>query len=109
MRVPQWLTILVAAWVIAFGLYRLWLARDPKQDLKKSEGKKGVFAQKRTTQALFGVVYLLLGGALIATSFGWNPIADATAPSTGTAPANGSGSGSAKGSGSDKPHFVEVH
>jgi hypothetical protein len=117
MRVPQWLTLLVAAWVIVFGLYRLWLAKDPKQDLKKAEGKKGIFALKRTTQALFGVVYLLLGVALIATSFGWNPLGDMFSPSKGGAATSGSGAGtgtgagSGSGSGSAKPtpHTIEVH
>src|SRR5450432_849812 len=82
MRLPQWLTLLVAAWVIVFGLYRIKLAMDPKQALKKAEGKKGLFALGRRTQALVGVIYLLLGGALVATSFGWNPMAGAFAPST---------------------------
>ena len=82
MRVPQWLSLLVAAWVIIFGLYRIKLALNPKQDAKKAEGKKGIFAQPRRTQALIGAVYLLLGGALVATSFGWNPLASATAPDT---------------------------
>jgi hypothetical protein len=35
------------------------------------------------THLLVGVIYLLLGGALIATSFGWNPFgSNAPAPST---------------------------
>ena len=78
MRVPQWLSLLVAAWVIVFGLYRIKLALDPKQDDKKAEGKKGLFAMARRTQALLGVIYLLLGGALVATSFGWNPLSSVT-------------------------------
>jgi hypothetical protein len=82
MRVPQWLSLLVAGWVIVFGIYRIKLALDPKQDLKRDEGKKGLFAMPRRTQALLGIVYLLLGSALVATSFGWNPLASATAPTT---------------------------
>jgi hypothetical protein len=82
MRVPQWLSLLVAAWVIIFGLYRIKLAMDPRQDQKRAEGKKGLFALPRRTHALLGVLYLLLGTALVATSFGWNPLARATAPST---------------------------
>ncbi len=100
MRLPQWLTLLVAAWVIVFGLYRIKLAMDPKQALKKAEGKKGLFALGRRTHALLGVIYLLLGGALVATSFGWNPMAGVLAPST-DAPKAGSASGA--GAGSAKP------
>ncbi len=102
MRVPQWLSLLVAAWVIVFGLYRLWIARDPRTDERRAEGKKGIFAMKRSTQALLGVIYLLLGTALVATSFGWNPLASMTAPSTDANGAKG-GSGAKDGSGSDKP------
>jgi uncharacterized iron-regulated membrane protein len=86
MRVPQWLSLLVAIWVMAFGGYRLWLARDPKTDQKKAEGKKGLFAMNRRTHLLIGLVYLLLGGALVATSFGWNPMAGLFAPDTSTVP-----------------------
>jgi uncharacterized membrane protein YdfJ with MMPL/SSD domain len=86
MRVPQWLSLLVAAWVIVFGLYRLKLALDKRTDQRRAEGKKGMFVMKRSTQALLGVVYLILGGALVATSFGWNPLSSVTAPST-SAPA----------------------
>ena len=86
MRVPQWLSLLVAIWVMAFGVYRLWLARDPKTDQKKDEGKKGLFAMNRRTHLLVGIVYLLLGGALVATSFGWNPMASFFAPDTATTP-----------------------
>ena len=34
---------------------------------------EGLYAMGRRTHVLIGVVYLLLGGALVATSFGWNP------------------------------------
>jgi hypothetical protein len=78
MHVPRWLSLLVALWVIVFGLYRLWLARNPRTDEARAEGKKGMFAMSRRTHLLIGLVYLLLGGALIATSFGWNPLAALT-------------------------------
>jgi hypothetical protein len=99
MRVPQWLSLLVAAWVIVFGVYRIKIALDPKTDERRAAGKKGIFAMQRRTQALLGVIYLLLGGALVATSFGWNPISSVTAPDT-----HGSnGSGAPK-----KPSTLEV-
>jgi uncharacterized Tic20 family protein len=97
MRVPQWLSLLVAFWVMTFGIYRLWLARNPKQDLAKDQGKKGLFAMNRRTHLLIGLVYVLLGTALIATSFGWNPMAGLFAPDTPTTPGDGPAKPKAKG------------
>ena len=84
MRVPVWLTLGVAALVIVFGLYRLWLTTRPADERQR---RRGLFGGARTTQALLGVVYLLLGGALVATSFGWNPMAGVFAPAPAKAPA----------------------
>lgn len=86
MRVPQWLTLGVAALVIVFGLYRIWMATRRDAD-ERAAKRWGLFGLPRRTHALIGVIYLLLGGALIATSFGWNPLA--TAPEQPpTAPAD---------------------
>lgn len=81
MRVPVWLTLGIALLVCAFGLYRIRLAfradaKDP------STPRRGLAAMGKRTHALIGVVYLLLGGALIATSFGWNPFAGTFGPKT---------------------------
>ncbi len=76
-RVPPWLTLGVAALVLFFGSYRIWLAirkRDPEADLKRrSLLGGGFYTMNPRTHALVGVIYLMLGGALIATSLGWNP------------------------------------
>jgi hypothetical protein len=45
----------------------------------------------RRTHFLVGLVYLLLGGALVATSFGWNPFGNmfgsgTEAPTKGSVP-----------------------
>lgn len=69
MVVPVWLTLLVATVVILFGGFRIYLATkrpDP-------EGR-GFYKMKQTTHAFVGIIYLLLGAALIATSFGWRPL-----------------------------------
>jgi hypothetical protein len=96
MRVPQWLSLLVAAWVILFGLYRLKLAFDPHTDERRAEGKKGIFAMKRRTQGLLGFIYVLLGAALVATSFGWNPLSGMTDEQSAPAPTKGG------------PHTIDV-
>ncbi len=73
MRVPIWLTLGVAALVMIFGVYRIRLGfRSDEEDARARE-KKGLYAMARRTHFLVGVVYILLGGALTATSFGWNP------------------------------------
>jgi hypothetical protein len=85
MRVPQWLTLGVAALVILFGLYRLRMATRPEREQERAAQKRGLFGLPRRTHALIGIIYLMLGGALIATSFGWNPLAGMFAPAP-TAP-----------------------
>ena len=82
MHVPPWLTIGIALLVISFGLYRIRLAlkpADPDPEKKPLLGG-GFYKMNGRTHLLVGVVYLLLGGALIATSFGWNPMGSSSAP-----------------------------
>jgi hypothetical protein len=85
MRVPQWLTLGVAALVIVFGLYRLRMATRSESEQERARQRRGLFGLPRRTHALIGTIYLLLGGALIATSFGWNPLGGVFAPAP-TAP-----------------------
>jgi hypothetical protein len=98
MRVPIWLTLAVAALVIVFGLYRVALAfRRAEPDAAARPGRfglGGMYRMGRRTHALVGIIYLLLGASLVATSFGWNPFAGAFGPSTqpptkGTTPTKG--------------------
>jgi hypothetical protein len=98
MRVPVWLTLGVAFLVCGFGVYRIWLAMRPEaragagaDDDPAPRSRRGFYAMARRTHFLVGVVYLLLGGALIATSFGWSPVGNlfgppTAAPSKDTAP-----------------------
>lgn len=82
MTIPRWLLFLVAAWVIAFGLFRIYIAlRRPRQlsPQRPDYMQKGMFARSPRTHVLFGVVYLVLGAFLIATGFGWAPVLDVAA------------------------------
>jgi hypothetical protein len=74
-QIPVWLTLGVAVLVIVFGAFRLWLAfgRTPEQE-EQAKRRGGLYGMPKRTQGLIGIVYLLLGGALVATSFGWNPL-----------------------------------
>lgn len=83
MRVPAWLTLGVALLVCVFGLYRMRLALRSDAAAEAAGGKKqGLYSMGRRTHALIGIVYLLLGGALIATSYGWNPFGNLFGPKT---------------------------
>ncbi len=84
MRVPVWLTLAVALLVIAFGAYRIRLSFRTTEEDQRARQRGGLYAMGRRTHLLIGIVYLLLGGALIATSFGWNPFGNAFGPSTET-------------------------
>jgi hypothetical protein len=81
MQIPVWLTLGVAILVIAFGAYRVYLAffRSKTQE-DQARRRGGMYGMPRRTQGLVGIVYLILGGALIATSFGWNPISGLFGP-----------------------------
>ncbi|MEO6774583.1 MAG: hypothetical protein ABI467_16460 [Kofleriaceae bacterium] len=76
MRVPIWVTLGVALIVIAFGLYRIWVSLqkiDPEAPVRRSLMGGGFYRMSPRTHLVIGVLYLALGGALVATSFGWNP------------------------------------
>lgn len=73
MRVPVWLTLGVAILVCIFGAYRIRLGFRSDDEDQRARARKGLYSMGRRTHFLVGVVYLLLGGALVATSFGWNP------------------------------------
>lgn len=84
MRVPVWLTLGVAILVLVFGVFRIRLAL--KKPAAGEGGAKlmgrGFYTMRSRTHLLIGIIYLLLGSALIATSFGWNPIGRAFGPDT---------------------------
>lgn len=74
MRVPVWLTLGVAALVLIFGVYRIRLAFRSDEEDQRARARKGLYAMARRTHLLIGIIYLLLGAALVAASFGWNPV-----------------------------------
>jgi hypothetical protein len=92
-RVPQWLTLAIAVVVIGFGAYRIWLSfrpaaapapDKPSRTPSRSLFAGGLYRMGGRTHLFVGIIYLLLGGALIATSFGWNPLGDTFGPPTET-------------------------
>jgi hypothetical protein len=82
MRIPVWLTLGVAIIVIAFGVHRIRLSLRSEEAEARARQRKGLYAMGRRTHLLIGIVYLLLGAALAATTFGWSPFGDVFGPST---------------------------
>jgi len=82
MRIPVWLMLGVAAVVIIFGLYRVRLAFRSDADDERAKERGGLYGMARRTHMLIGIIYLLLGTALVATSFGWNPFGGLFGPRT---------------------------
>ena len=94
MRLPVWLFLGFAFVVSVYGAYRIRLAFRSDEEDQQVRARKGLFAMRRRTHFLMGVIYLLLGGALVATSFGWNPLGNlfgppTEAPTRTTAPTKG--------------------
>lgn len=82
MHLPQWLTIAVAAMVIFFGVHRLRISMRSAEAEQRAVERGGLYGMKRRTHRIIGIAYVLLGAGLVATSFGWNPLARWTAPET---------------------------
>jgi hypothetical protein len=94
MRLPVWLILGVALLVCVFGVYRIRLAFRSDEEDQRARARKGLYAMGRRTHFLVGLIYLLLGGALVATVYGWNPFGNlfgpsTTAPTKDTAPTKG--------------------
>src|SRR5512138_198499 len=81
MRVPGWLTLGVAALVLAFGIYRITLAFRKGEDKRP---KRGLYAMGKRSHLFIGFIYVLLSGGLVAAAFGWNPLGGSIGPDTET-------------------------
>jgi uncharacterized membrane protein HdeD (DUF308 family) len=80
--VPAWLTFLVAGMVIAFGIYRIYLAltaRKPTDPDRPTLQRKGLYSMSPRRHILLGIIYLILGAMLIAGALGLtvSPFSDA--------------------------------
>jgi hypothetical protein len=90
--VPRWLTLLVAFVVLGFGSFRIWLGmrkvpppvegEAPESAPSRSVFAGGFYRMGKRSHLFVGLIYVLLGAALIATSFGFNPFGNAFGPST---------------------------
>jgi hypothetical protein len=82
MRIPVWLTIGLAILVIVFGIHRIRLSFRSAEEEERALKRRGLYAMGRRKHRIIGVLYVLLGAALVATSFGWNPLGSLFGPET---------------------------
>jgi hypothetical protein len=73
MRVPAWLTLGVALLVLVFGVHRIRLSFRSDDEEQRARQRRGLYAMSRRAHRLIGIVYVLLGGALVAATYGWSP------------------------------------
>ncbi|MBK9031852.1 MAG: hypothetical protein IPL61_11090 [Myxococcales bacterium] len=73
MAIPQWLAISISVLILGFGGYRLWLAVAGPSNFVRANVRRGMLAMSRRSHGLVAVLYLLVGAALLASAFGWNP------------------------------------
>lgn len=89
MSIPVWVTYVAAALVIVFGLHRLNISR--KSDEETTGARRGLYGMSRRAHRIIGLLYIALGGLLIATAAGFSPFgalfgSDTQAPAQDTAP-----------------------
>lgn len=97
MRIPPWLSLVIAGAVILFAIYRLYLAFGGPSDEERKAHRRGMLAMPRRQHGLIGVIFLIVGGALIATSLGWNPFRAEPEEAPVPAPVPGSAAQKPKG------------
>ena len=81
MRIPTWLTIVAAIFVTGFGAFRIYIATR-KTDPNEPPPRSGFHRMGKRTHGFIGAIYILLGAALFAVAFGWNPFGDMFAVDT---------------------------
>jgi len=72
----------VAIMVIVFGIHRIRLSFRSAAAEDAALQRKGLYAMGRRKHRFVGLLYVLLGAALIATTFGWNPMGNLFASET---------------------------
>lgn len=80
MAIPVWVTLTVGIAALLYGAYRIRWSFRPRDESDTARPRRGMAAMSATMHRFVGIVYALLGAALIAASFGWSPIAGLLAP-----------------------------
>ena len=72
---PPWIPLLIGLWVIAFGVFRFYLAfklSKPIPENRPNFRRKGYYARKPRTHVLFGIGYIVLGAYCLAMAGGYS-------------------------------------
>jgi hypothetical protein len=82
-RIPVWFALTVAAFVVLFGAYRikLGLTLSPEQE-EAARKRGGLYAMGKRFHLFIGAIYILMGVALTAMAFGWQPLGNVVGPDT---------------------------
>lgn len=85
MRIPVWFALTVAAFVVLFGAYRIKLGFTLSPEQEEAARKRGgLYAMGKRFHLFIGTIYILMGVALTAMAFGWQPLGNAIGPDTET-------------------------
>ena len=83
MQIPPWLAYAVAAFVVIFGVYRIKLGLTMSaEDEAKAKARGGLYGMGKRFHLFIGVISILMGVALTAMAFGWQPFGNAIGPDT---------------------------
>lgn len=82
-RIPVWLALTVAAFVVLFGAYRIKLGLTMSPDQEEAARRRGgLYGMGKRFHLFIGLIYLVMGGALTAMAFGWQPFGNHIGPAT---------------------------
>jgi hypothetical protein len=70
LSLPPWVFLAIGSIVIIFGAYRMRLAFRSQEDDERAKQRGGLYGMGRRTHFLVGVVYILMGLALVLGAFG---------------------------------------
>jgi hypothetical protein len=82
-KIPVWLALAVAGFVVIFGVYRIKLGLTMSaEDEAKAKQRGGLYGMGKRFHLFIGVIYILMGTALTAMAFGWQPLGSQIGPET---------------------------
>jgi hypothetical protein len=70
MVLPREIVLFVGALVLTFGIYRIRIGFRSDSEDQKAKVRGGMYGFSRRTHVLIGVIYVLMGGALLLAGFG---------------------------------------
>jgi len=82
-RIPVWFALAAAVLVTLFGAYRIKLGLTMSAEQEATARQRGgLYGMGKRFHLFIGVIYVLMGVALTAMAFGWQPFGNAIGPDT---------------------------